>query len=65
MTKNIDSDPDINQLQFILYQYARQGSIDRKVGPCRTTDLVHESVDPSYQGLSYRRKNETSKIRFR
>lgn len=35
MTKNIDSDPDINQLQFILYQYARQGSTDRRVGSLR------------------------------
>ena len=30
MTKNIDSDPDINQLQFILYQYARACHIVEK-----------------------------------
>ena len=48
MTKNIDSDPDINQLQFILYQYARQGSTKRKVGPLGQSDRtpVCGTVDP-------------------
>ena len=48
MTKNFDSDPDINQLQFILYQYGRQGSRNRTVlppsDPARSTTRVRRSL---------------------
>ena len=52
MTKNVDSDPDINQLQFILYQYARACHIVEK-----TKNLESDLDEFNIKDFVYRKRD--------
>ena len=52
MTKNVDSDPDINQLQFILYQYARACHIVEK-----TKNLESDLDEFDIKDFVYRKRS--------
>ena len=59
MTKNVDSDPDINQLQFILYQYARACHIVEK-----TKNLESDLDDFNIKDFVYRKREKKYNFRL-